>query len=303
MSGLFMLISTSMALAGDAAATKPLLQKMWDFFGVFHPATVHFPIGLLSAAAMFIVLRWKFKAISEDVPFYCLLIGTAGAFGATAMGWAFAPYQGYGDMFAAPDKEVFWHRWSGVIVCVLALIATVMAIKARAKFRATGKPSHAWQIVTLLSAALVGWVGHQGGEMTYGHDFYTKPWADPVVADDPPATDMPPADSKVDFAKHIAPIFEKHCVSCHGEKKAKAKLTLHTKKSAFESGDSAPDNIIPGDSKASYLVEVIELPDDSDELMPPKKEGGPLPKATIDLIKRWIDEGATWPEGLNLKGE
>jgi formylglycine-generating enzyme required for sulfatase activity len=34
--------------------------------------------------------------------------------------------------------------------------------------------------------------------------------------------------------------------------------------------------------------------------MPPAKKGGPLPKSKTDLIRDWIDQGAEWPDGVNL---
>ena len=40
------------------------------------------------------------------------------------------------------------------------------------------------------------------------------------------------------------------------------------------------------------------MPDD-DELMPPVKNGGPLPKSDIDKVRMWIEQGAICPESLS----
>ncbi len=55
-----------------------------------------------------------------------------------------------------------------------------------------------------------------------------------------------------------------------------------------ESGDAA---IVPGDPDASYLVELI-TPDDSGEAMMPEGES-PLSANEIELIRLWIEQGAT----------
>ena len=48
--------------------------------------------------------------------------------------------------------------------------------------------------------------------------------------------------------------------------------------------------VTPGDVADSYLHEVLILDEDDDMFMPPK--GGPLTAEQIDIIKRWIEEGA-----------
>lgn len=101
------------------------------------------------------------------------------------------------------------------------------------------------------------------------------------------------ADDKVDFAKSIQPIFEKRCLECHGPKKEKGDLLLDSKATAIKG-----TVIVPGKPDESDLVKRISLPDGHDDIMPPK--GDPLTKEQIDLVKKWISEGANWPEGLVL---
>lgn len=156
-----------------ATAPTSLLGRLWAFQGFLHPATVHFPIALLLLGAAFVVLGWKWPQLGSQVPLACLLIGSVTAIAATAMGWSFAPQQGYGSWTKIdPDSEIFWHRWSGLIVAVLS---TVFAVIALAAIRSDRPGLHkVWKIGLLVVAAMVGAVGHQGGEMTYGHDFYPK---------------------------------------------------------------------------------------------------------------------------------
>jgi hypothetical protein len=108
------------------------------------------------------------------------------------------------------------------------------------------------------------------------------------------------AEDKVDFAKSIQPIFEKRCLECHNDKKVKGELKLNTKENALKGGESGK-TIVSGKADESELLRRISLPDGHDDIMPPK--GDPLTKEQIDLIKRWINEGAAWPDGLALGAE
>ncbi|MCW5557677.1 MAG: SUMF1/EgtB/PvdO family nonheme iron enzyme [Verrucomicrobiae bacterium] len=101
---------------------------------------------------------------------------------------------------------------------------------------------------------------------------------------------------KVDFAKQVQPILEVSCVSCHKEGHAKGDLRLDVREEAFKSG-----HLVAGDALASKVYTTTVLAADHDDLMPPKKKGGPLPAAKTDLLRDWIDQGAAWPEGLVLK--
>lgn len=100
---------------------------------------------------------------------------------------------------------------------------------------------------------------------------------------------------RVDFVKQIQPIFEVNCVSCHHEGHAKGDLRMDVKAEFFKSKD-----IVPGDADASKVYTSTALPADHDDLMPPKKKGGPLPKQQIELIRDWINQGAEWPDGVTL---
>ncbi len=101
------------------------------------------------------------------------------------------------------------------------------------------------------------------------------------------------ADTKVDFAKQIQPIFEKSCIKCHGPEKQKGGLRLDQKAAALKGGKDAVA-IVPGDTAKSDLYRRITLPDGSDDVMP--NQGTLLTKAETDLIRDWITQGANWPD-------
>ncbi|MEQ1750720.1 MAG: DUF1549 domain-containing protein, partial [Prosthecobacter sp.] len=100
----------------------------------------------------------------------------------------------------------------------------------------------------------------------------------------------------VDFVREVRPIFEKHCYSCHGEKKQKSGLRLDIKSEALKGGDKHAPDIIAKQAKESPLIHFITT-DDEDELMPPK---GKISSAEIATLTAWINEGAVWPDGVDL---
>ena len=157
----------------ESKAPASLPARIWAFQGFLHPATVHFPIALLIVGGLFVVVGWKYPTLGENVSLACLFLGTISAIAASAMGWSFAVRQGYGswnrfDM----DSEIFWHRWSAVIVTFAAITTSLFALAwLRSKNARLGR---LWKIGLLAIAGMVGAVGHQGGELTYGKTFYLE---------------------------------------------------------------------------------------------------------------------------------
>ena len=104
---------------------------------------------------------------------------------------------------------------------------------------------------------------------------------------------------RIDFVKHVQPILEQNCVSCHNPEKDKGEWILSTKKQAFETGENAP-NIVPFHPEKSAIYHLTALAEDEDDLMPPKKSGGPLKKEEIAILKGWVEQGAVWPDDIKL---
>nr|WP_236696648.1 c-type cytochrome domain-containing protein [Rhodopirellula islandica] len=185
-----------------------LLARVWSFQGFLHPATVHFPIALFLVGGLFVVLGWKWPTLGTQVPLVCLLLGAATAIVATMMGWSFSVEKGYGSWTKINlDSELFWHRWSAIIVTVLSSIFAIIALKS---LRSDDEASHqrltnVWKIGLLVVAGMVGAVGHQGGELTYGKDFYPKaisillgqPWPPEEAAETIPESSLEEASPEI----------------------------------------------------------------------------------------------------------
>jgi mono/diheme cytochrome c family protein len=96
---------------------------------------------------------------------------------------------------------------------------------------------------------------------------------------------------KVDFKKQIEPIFEKSCVECHGAAKQAGGFRLDRKDDALKGGKSYGKVIQPGNAaKSSFLI--IVSGKDEDLPLPEKHK---LPAKEVELIKKWIGQGAEWP--------
>ncbi len=98
----------------------------------------------------------------------------------------------------------------------------------------------------------------------------------------------------IDFRRDVAPVLSRRCLSCHNTKQMKGDFQLHTEQLLSDSGF-----VEAGDSAASHLVDVIESQDGQAPKMP--KASDPLKPAEVDAIRRWIDDGAVWPDGYTIE--
>jgi hypothetical protein len=105
-----------------------------------------------------------------------------------------------------------------------------------------------------------------------------------------------PTVDKVDFATQIKPLLKDRCVNCHNSNALFGHLNLENRAYAFR---ERPDGavIIPGNAEQSRFYLVLTLPEGERKAMPPT--GHRIPPEEVILLKRWIDEGAAWPEGAD----
>jgi Protein of unknown function (DUF1553)/Protein of unknown function (DUF1549)/Planctomycete cytochrome C len=109
------------------------------------------------------------------------------------------------------------------------------------------------------------------------------------------ADNTSPKTHKVDFNREVRPILAKNCLACHGQDEAKrAKgLRLDHREGAVKPLKSGEPAIVPGDPDSSAVV--LRITEEDETLrMPPKKHGNRLTPAEIDVLKRWIGEGAEY---------
>lgn len=104
-------------------------------------------------------------------------------------------------------------------------------------------------------------------------------------------------DTSIDFNRDIRPILSDKCYACHGpdEKQRSGGIRLDQKDSAFGKGESEEVVIIPGKPADSELVRRITSTDD-DLRMPPADSTKSLQAEEIELLTKWIAQGADWQE-------
>jgi uncharacterized protein DUF1553/uncharacterized protein DUF1549/cytochrome c len=95
----------------------------------------------------------------------------------------------------------------------------------------------------------------------------------------------------VDFNTQVKPIFNKKCITCHGGVRRKAGFSLLFRSEALMKSESGKFAIIPGDPDHSEMIRRLTLKD-PEERMPFKHDA--LSKDEINILKRWIKEGAQW---------
>lgn len=102
--------------------------------------------------------------------------------------------------------------------------------------------------------------------------------------------------AQVDFEREIRPILTDNCYACHGpdEKTREAGLRLDVE-------EGAAGVLVRGKSSESELIARISS-SDLDARMPPPDSKRALTPTQVELLKRWVDEGAGWAEHWAFRG-
>jgi hypothetical protein len=105
------------------------------------------------------------------------------------------------------------------------------------------------------------------------------------------------APAAIDFNRDVRPILSDNCFACHGPDTAtrKAGLRLDLKEEAFKPLESGEFAFVPGNPGRSKALKLAAT-ENNDDRMPPEKTGKRLSAEHIDLLTRWIRDGAVWDE-------
>lgn len=103
-------------------------------------------------------------------------------------------------------------------------------------------------------------------------------------------------DNVISFKKDVTPIIAKYCLPCHAEDNYNpSELSLDTYSDLMQGGKHGKP-VVPGDSKESAIVKKLGPNPPFGHPMPLKKRRDPEQKfllpEQIQIIRRWIDEGA-----------
>lgn len=289
-------------LAGPAFADAGNLPPVLGFVGRFHLLFLHFPLAVLFAV-LFIELLLR-KSVPADkrreVTGLLLLIGALGAVVASATGLLYAADE---DWRGHTATMLMQHRAGGIVTTILA-VATLVSFR---------KPSWSKAYLPLLVVATiaVAATGHRGGDLVHGEGYIFESFNTEKKSegDEPQSVAASDGDEggseerarwpegqipeKPTYAKDIRPLMERSCVKCHGPEKRKGGLRLDKKRFAMKGGETGAA-IVPGDAAGSLLIKYITLPVDDEDIMPSK--GKLLAQSEIETLKKWIAQGAEWPD-------
>ncbi len=265
-------------------------EQLVQFFGRLHPVILHLPIGVVLALAAVeacsLARRRPTDPGARRVLVWLAALSAAASAGA---GWLLAREPGYGA--AAVAQTIWWHRWLGV---------SLAGLLAAAALASCAKPKTPYAVLLLTALAVMLPAGHLGSTITHGPDFLFEPFQAAAVVERPPILNEhaaepspdvtePSTASPVSFEQDILPIFERRCVSCHGEAKRRGRLSLDSAANILAGGKSGPI-VVPGNPGASQLLIRLRLPSDDDAHMPPADKAQPSDDE-LSLIERWIKEG------------
>lgn len=257
--------------------TTFLLTDVGLFLGRFHPLLVHLPIGFLLLA---VVLEWWPGDKLRPAVRITWMLGALAAVAAAGCGWLLAAEAGEGD-------TLFWHRWLGVSVAVLAVLGIWLTKDGGTKAKAYG----------LVVATLLGVAGHQGGNLTHG-DTYLVEHAPAVVqrvAGYDGGQERTEDWSRVNtdsinlYTSFLEPALATSCVKCHNAGKQNGDLRMDKAHLLFAGGDGGAI-IAPGNPLESEWLRRVTLPRSNVKAMPP--QGEPWDYTTVALLEYWIAEGA-----------
>lgn len=96
----------------------------------------------------------------------------------------------------------------------------------------------------------------------------------------------------IDFARDVLPILAGKCIRCHGPETQEAGLRLDTRSAATRELESGVRALVPKHPDASELIRRVTA--DKTERMPPEEP--PLDAAQVATLRRWITQGAPWPD-------
>jgi Protein of unknown function (DUF1553)/Protein of unknown function (DUF1549)/Planctomycete cytochrome C len=107
------------------------------------------------------------------------------------------------------------------------------------------------------------------------------------------------AEAPVSFQRDVRPILSKHCFECHAADTQESNLRVDRRADLLKGGKSGRAGVVPGRSADSRLLLVVSGKDKKLS-MPP--DGARLTAGEIEILRRWIDQGAAFDDGAASSG-
>ena len=255
-----------------------------QFLGRFHPLAVHIPIGLIVLVPV-LEIAGRFRPALREAAGFVLGLSFFSCLGTLALGYLLA--YGSGDTGSGVTR----HMWGGIALTICVLVCAL----ARPWWSSGSVPRVYPALLTGMLLVLL-WAAHEGGSLTHGSNYLTAYMPAPLKHVFMSGS-TPGAGSF--YAKHIDPILDTNCVSCHGQSKTKGGLRLDSYEQLMKGGKDRAV-IVAGKPDASLLLERVTLPSDHKQFMPAEGKP-PLRPEQIAWIRAWVQQGAS-PSATTLAG-
>jgi uncharacterized membrane protein len=273
----------------------PLIVKLngrphadWEqFLGRFHPLAVHLPIGFLVLVPLLELAGFYRPALREAAAFV-LGLSFLCSLGALTLGFLLA--YGGGNTGAVVTR----HMWGGVALTIGVLVCLL----ARPFWESDAMPHvYPWLLTCVLLVLM--YTAHQGGTLTHGNNYLFEYLPAPVkhllrLGD---SADAAPPGSF--YAKHIHPILDANCVSCHDGASTKGGLRLDSYAQLMRGGKDGAV-VAAGNPGNSLLLHRVTLSPSDKQFMPAEGKP-PLKPEEIAWLTAWIQQGAS-PTAIKLTG-
>ena len=269
-----LLIALPFVFRLDGKAHSSLLQ----FFGRFHPALLHLPIGLIILVPALEIAGAKRPALREAAEFV-LRAALALAFPTLALGYMLA--YGAGDTGIAVSR----HMWGAIALCIGLMLCLLFR-----RSWATSEQTLVYPALLTATLLMLIWTSHQGGSITHGSDYLTRYMPNGLRIFFP-QSDLAGASSDSFYAQNIHPILETKCVVCHGASTEKGGLRLDSYDNLMRGGKDGAV-VVPGKPEVSLLIARVTLPPGDSHFMPAEGRT-PLTSEEVSWIRAWINSGAT----------
>lgn len=114
--------------------------------------------------------------------------------------------------------------------------------------------------------------------------------------------DPPASTQRVDFSQQIKPLLERSCVACHSGERPRGFFRVDLREGLLKGGESGAAAVVPGHSLKGSLIDYVSDKISESEMPPrPVRDKFPaLNQEEISVLRAWIDQGANWPEGVQL---
>ena len=108
-------------------------------------------------------------------------------------------------------------------------------------------------------------------------------------------------DASRHFSLKVRPLLESKCLACHGNKpdKLKGKFEMRTRAGLLKGGESGNASLVPGKPDSSPIF--VAVTRKNEDLQMPPKENDRLSSEQIGILRKWIADGAPWPDEASQK--